>query len=597
MPILALRWRHFGAGFFLAASGLLLVACGGEDGTNGAATLMRTTAEPAGSNCANGGTRVDAGLDTNGDGELSAAETTSTQFVCNGANGLSALVAMTSEPAGSNCAAGGKRITSGSDANGNGVLDAGEVGSTRYVCNGVAGPSGLNSLVAIVAEAAGTHCAAGGNKITAGLDSNDNGVLDAGEVTSTYYQCDGVAGANGSTGPAGAPFPWIDAPADVQAVSNTGYLADSSASLTVTLPVAPAVGDVVRISGVGTGGWTVGQQGTQSILTVGMPLAPMGTAWTRHGPTDSWRAIASSADGIKLAAIDQSDTLYTSIDGGQTWNQQGFGFSFGAKIASSADGQILLATPAGTGSLLFSYDAGQSWFPSMASSDWRAIAMSADGNIVYAVDAGQVVWTSYYGGNVSAQATLPGTTTAMACSADCSRAVAVNSTGELLLSDNSGGFYFTPVNLGSIQPDFETVTMSADGSHILAGGPDALVGSSDFFVNSSWYSSGGWTASASSADGLRVMLSSATVLRVSLDGAKTWTDRTPPTSGWTAVAMSSDGSRLVAADGTGISTSVSTTTPGPTGSISGLQYGAIELQYVGNDNFAILSSNGVMVAR
>ena len=48
---------------------------------------MKTTAETAGTNCANGGTKVETGLDTNNDGTLQAGEVTATNYVCNGANG------------------------------------------------------------------------------------------------------------------------------------------------------------------------------------------------------------------------------------------------------------------------------------------------------------------------------------------------------------------------------------------------------------------------------------------------------------------------------------------------------------------------------
>ena len=53
-----------------------------------------------------------------------------------GPSGLSSLIAMATEPAGANCAYGGSRITSGLDVNANGVLDASEVTATRYACNG-----------------------------------------------------------------------------------------------------------------------------------------------------------------------------------------------------------------------------------------------------------------------------------------------------------------------------------------------------------------------------------------------------------------------------------------------------------------------------
>ncbi len=56
----------------------------------------------------------------------------------NGANGLNALIKTTAEAAGANCANGGTKIESGLDLNNNGSLDASEVNAsqTRYVCNG-----------------------------------------------------------------------------------------------------------------------------------------------------------------------------------------------------------------------------------------------------------------------------------------------------------------------------------------------------------------------------------------------------------------------------------------------------------------------------
>ena len=153
---------------FLAApmtAMLMLSACGGGDGdpgaagANGMSTLMAVSAETAGAHCANGGSRIDAGLDANGDGTLDVQEVGSTQYVCNGASGatgmagtggisgsdgLSALVQMVDEPGGAHCAAGGKAIRVGVDANANDVLDAGEISSTGYVCNGSDGADGSN---------------------------------------------------------------------------------------------------------------------------------------------------------------------------------------------------------------------------------------------------------------------------------------------------------------------------------------------------------------------------------------------------------------------------------------------------------------------
>jgi hypothetical protein len=61
-----------------------------------------------------------------------------------GQNGLNALIKTTSEAAGANCTNGGTKIETGLDANGNGVLDGGEVliSSTTFVCNGLNGTAG-----------------------------------------------------------------------------------------------------------------------------------------------------------------------------------------------------------------------------------------------------------------------------------------------------------------------------------------------------------------------------------------------------------------------------------------------------------------------
>ena len=62
----------------------------GEAGTNGKTTLLKMAKEVAGSNCPNGGTRVEAGLDVNGNGILDASEVqgTLTKYICNGLNGI-----------------------------------------------------------------------------------------------------------------------------------------------------------------------------------------------------------------------------------------------------------------------------------------------------------------------------------------------------------------------------------------------------------------------------------------------------------------------------------------------------------------------------
>ncbi len=61
----------------------------GSNGTDGKNTLVKTTTEAAGANCTNGGTKIEAGLDANGNGVLDAGEINAslTRYICNGGSG------------------------------------------------------------------------------------------------------------------------------------------------------------------------------------------------------------------------------------------------------------------------------------------------------------------------------------------------------------------------------------------------------------------------------------------------------------------------------------------------------------------------------
>ena len=72
------------------ACACLLAACGsGDDGADGRTTLLSLAAEPSGTNCTSGGTRVVAGLDLDSDGTLQGSEATQTAYVCDGQTGAS----------------------------------------------------------------------------------------------------------------------------------------------------------------------------------------------------------------------------------------------------------------------------------------------------------------------------------------------------------------------------------------------------------------------------------------------------------------------------------------------------------------------------
>lgn len=124
---------------------LTFTGCSIFEGPEGKGSLLETHDEPAGQNCNSGGIKITAGIDSNGNGLLEASEITSTKYICNGlngsngtngSNGLNSLITTKEIAAGSTCPSGGLQIDSGQDTNNNGVLDNSEVQSSKYVCNG-----------------------------------------------------------------------------------------------------------------------------------------------------------------------------------------------------------------------------------------------------------------------------------------------------------------------------------------------------------------------------------------------------------------------------------------------------------------------------
>ena len=116
---------------------------------------------------------------------------------------------------------------------------------------GAAGTKGLTARVASSVEPIGANCATGGVRLAQGLDTNDNGTLDAGEITQTSYVCNGAQGAVGATGPQGPAGATLTGLAEVRhgcfnkdavAVSGAGYSVAKDAGGTFAVSFAPALG-------------------------------------------------------------------------------------------------------------------------------------------------------------------------------------------------------------------------------------------------------------------------------------------------------------------------------------------------------------------
>ena len=116
-----------------------------------------------------------------------------------GVDGLSALVTISSEPSGTNCANGGTKIEVGIDDDSDGVLDTSEIDQTQYVCDGSsssgAGSTNQTMLTSIGTPPGTMNCEAGGRIISHGLDNGDgggtaaNGLLESGEIDASTTYC------------------------------------------------------------------------------------------------------------------------------------------------------------------------------------------------------------------------------------------------------------------------------------------------------------------------------------------------------------------------------------------------------------------------
>lgn len=520
--------------------------CHGASGLN---SLTRISNEAAGANCATGGKRIDSGLDTNGDGTLDAAEISASAYVCNGATGATgasgrnSLVDVLTEAAGANCATGGKRINSGVDTNGNGTLDSGEVTASSYVCNGA---SGLSSLLAISEESAGSNCAAGGKKITSGLDADGNGTLDSGEVSATAYICNSSSGADLS-------YQTVSASSTAMA-SNQGYIVTSADAAELLLPAAPAVGDRVAVTGAGTGGWRItqnsgqhidatalGAQGvnwgyTSSAVNVeamassanGMRLVAhidsassvqlsddAGLSWYSRSSPVLFR-VASSADGNRLFGGTRSGKLYTSVDRGLNWVAHESDRDWWT-VSSSADGQVLLASGPGI-QLYVSTDGGSSWTARESARQWYSSAVSADGSVMLAGDFGGQLYVSTDSG---ANWTARGPSKSW-------RGAAMSSDGRTMLAGPMNDYLYVSSDGGvswearGASRSWSRVSVSGDGKKLFAAVDN---GSPSWSLNSGWSwstpSGAGstvWKNGVLSTDGKRLLAASDSALVVVADG-------------------------------------------------------------------------------
>src|SRR5207247_2066439 len=169
-------------------------------------------------------------------------------------------------------------------------------------------------------------------------------------------------------------------------------------------------------------------------------------------------AVASSADGSKLAVAENGSSVYTSTDSGVTWTQHATPPHPITTIdmASSSDGTVLVAVPDLADYLFVSTDSGTTWARAFAVGYWRSAACSSDGSKIVAglnfSGPGSGGFTSYIctsadsGLTWVAQPNAPtNSIRSLASSADGNRLIAGTS-GLIYISTNSGVNWTAQVN-------------------------------------------------------------------------------------------------------------------------------------------------------
>lgn len=264
-----------------------------------------------------------------------------------------------------------------------------------------------------------------------------------------------------------------------------------------SLPMSSSVGDIVRLTGTGAGGWELmgpwtGREserlwagiaaasgGTHAIgCALGGRLylsADDGLTWTARESTRSWRSVAMSADGSRAFATTSNDAyVYTSSDFGATWTQRPFPASHTLAIATSANGLKLLAANDGGGNGGFLYtstDSGVSWTARKndAPRHWLSVASSADGTKLVAVHRSDTapggLYTSTDSGVTWTERDTPRDWRVVASNADGTVLVAGVRNGFLYVSTDSGLTWTQRANTDL----WYCASVSADGTRILAG--------------------------------------------------------------------------------------------------------------------------------
>ncbi len=319
------------------------------------------------------------------------------------------------------------------------------------------------------------------------------------------------------------------------ATADTGYLVFNTGFAAVNLPPSSSllVDDIVRVAGAGPGGWQARVNSGQSIFGnfcsyKNCYLLGLPVATL---PNSDCLGVAASSDGGRLYAVGNFTGIYGSTDAGQHWNRVGPLAGSWNSIACSANGQIVYAAPTGVGGTIWgSINGGATWVSNNVTGN--TVACTADGSKIF--------------------------TGKIACSGDGTNLAKIS--GGISISTNSGS---TWLSISAPSGNLGCLAVSSDCTRLVAGVSNGL-------------------------------------LYASANMGTTWTTLTTSTQLWAGAWMSADGSHFAgaASKNGGLTNGIlySSVSPQPgtvtTNSIVGSKGAAVELQYLGNNQFMPVSSAG-----
>jgi photosystem II stability/assembly factor-like uncharacterized protein len=197
-----------------------------------------------------------------------------------------------------------------------------------------------------------------------------------------------------------------------------------------------------------------------------------GDTWTpsASAPTLQWASMAMSGDGTKIMAVPAAPSpLYMSTDSGATWTTNAFPGGALSGVAASANGNQWVVIQRNGGVVFVSTNIGASWASNNVGTpffDVPSLATSADGNTLVAGAGGNggLIYTSTNSGLAWTTNTVRKVWASAAASADGRRLIA-GSYPAIYTSTDSGA---TWISNNAPTLSWRAVASSADGSALVA---------------------------------------------------------------------------------------------------------------------------------